>query len=241
MAVSILGTPSNLVEAGTYTAETGSNRLLVICSGVEQASGAGALSCTAMSFGTASLANGKIISAKETQTTGTQKVLAGIWYIKEADIPAGSNAISATFTSDPGAGHAFVLYTLDGVDQSNPVEATSQFTVNIGSETDPWSSSINVAANTAQILQAIVDVNVASTASAGWTEQRDVSRSLYQFVTHHIVSASAGSVTYGLDFAAVQAGAISVVSFGPVAGQPARIRGRGIPGMTQKPMFARGF
>lgn len=229
MSASLVGSPLNVSEGGSYTAETGSSRVVVITVGTEEVSGAGALSLSALSFGTASLANGKVISGKETVNTGAQKAISGVWYIKEADIPAGSNVVSATFSvAESGTGHVFTLYTLDGVDQSNPIDSTSSFSLNIGSEADPWSSNLTVVNNAVQILCAIVHTNAPSTPSGSWVEDRDNSRSNYQFVSQHLTGASAGSVTYGLDFVAAQAGVVAVVSFNPAPVSTGRMMMMGV-------------
>jgi hypothetical protein len=128
MAVAIEGTPSyGNNSAATYTAETtGTNRLLVILVSCED--GSSGPEVTALSLGSASIANGQLVKVVESTNTGGSGAYntASIYYIKEANIPAGANAPSITY--DVGAittGPYFDYFTLSGVDQTTPVDDTA--------------------------------------------------------------------------------------------------------------------
>jgi hypothetical protein len=120
MAVAVEGTPSYAVsEAGTYTAETtGTNRLLVICITGED-SGTPDIN-TDVTFG--GVVCTPVVEKRAGGATGPYQTTA-IYYLKQADIPAGAQAIAVDY--DSGAltdGPFFDCFTLSGVDQTTPVD-----------------------------------------------------------------------------------------------------------------------
>jgi hypothetical protein len=120
MAIAIEGTPSyGVSEAGTYTAETtGTNRLLVICITGEDSSTPDIN--TSVTFGGVACTS---VVEKRSGGTGGPYQTASIFYLKQADIPSGAQAIAVDF--DSGAltsGPFFDCFTLSGVDQTTPVD-----------------------------------------------------------------------------------------------------------------------
>lgn len=119
MAVAIAGTPAIVDGGGSYTAETGSNRLVVWTFGAVK-SNENPPALTGVTFGAVAMTLGvTVISADQTYA------LASFWYIKEADIPGGSNAFTPSWSVTPNdtlyQGYA---WTLTGVDQTTPVVDT---------------------------------------------------------------------------------------------------------------------
>jgi hypothetical protein len=77
---------------------------------------------TGVSFGGQALTK-----ATSAYNTDSKRVSADIWYLKEADIPAGSNTIVVTYdngTVSPFGGCGYI-YTLSGIDQTTPLGQTS--------------------------------------------------------------------------------------------------------------------
>jgi hypothetical protein len=155
MAIAVEGTPSyGNAAAATYTAETtGTDRLLVILVSCED--GSSGPEVTALSLGSASIANGQLVKVIESANTGGAGAYntASIYYIKEANIPAGANA--PTITYDVGAitaGPFFDYFTLSGVDQTTPVDDTAADVVN------------NVASSTTFATGCVLETNT----TGGW-------------------------------------------------------------------------
>lgn len=211
MTAAIVGTPALVTGGGNYTAEAGSNRLVVFALAREPSTSATPALST-LTWGGLGLGTG-ISFVSAVQTSGA-RIRAVIGYVKEADILSGANALDATWSIGMnGAANLFTCYTLSDVDQSTVIDTTASAVADPGSGVDPLTGTIDVVAGTVQILAAGVNNNVASTPSAGWTEQRDSSDTDYRAVSHYLVSAGAGTVTFGLDFAATQSAVILVASF----------------------------
>jgi hypothetical protein len=106
MAVSIVGTPLAINDGTSYTAETGSDRVVCVVVGVEEFNAV----TFAPTYGGVAFVQGAFIE-------GADRSYMYIGYILEANIPAGSNAFalvpSAAVDETDG-----VIYTLSGVDQS---------------------------------------------------------------------------------------------------------------------------
>lgn len=107
--MSLAGTMVEITDGGNYTAEAGTDRivaLLIICG-----ASTGTNTISSVSFGAqaATLVEQNIVNQE----------LSGIAIVKEADIPAGSNAVSVVLTED-GSEEGITIHciTLTGRDQS---------------------------------------------------------------------------------------------------------------------------
>lgn len=130
MAVSLVGTPASVNNGSNYTAESGSNRIVVFA--IRAVPGVAASSITAVTFGgvACTIAVQRMESASELGLTG-------IAYIKESSIPAGAQAVSVTVSA--GSVDPIICYTLAGVDQTSTVRdsdsaevtATATFSVTL--------------------------------------------------------------------------------------------------------------
>ena len=160
MAVAIEGTPAdidygNSSGSTTYTAETGSNRVVVFTMKNHDF-----FDLTfAPKMGAVSFVEGDFIN-------GQDRMLVGIWYILEANIPSSSNVI------DYGENDSFdngfsTLYTLSGVDQSS----TGVFTNFEGATTAPSVSLTGVTDGFALAVGGH-DLNGALAVDSGWTTGR---------------------------------------------------------------------
>lgn len=111
MTIAIEGTPTVIADGGSYTAETtGSDRLVVfVIHGVKSIN---------IAIGTPSM--GAQSCADAIRSTYVGHAVSAIVYIKDADIPTGSQTISGNFDSTPD-GSQITCFTLSGVDQTTPV------------------------------------------------------------------------------------------------------------------------
>jgi hypothetical protein len=114
MAGSILGTPQNLNLGDSYTAEAGSNRLVVLVPLVSNTGAAATI--TAMSMG--GVAAEEAVQYCE---LGSEWGMEGIYFIREANIPSGAQVLAGTTSA--GTLLDVACYTLNGMDQTNPVRA----------------------------------------------------------------------------------------------------------------------
>ena len=117
MAIAVAGTPAVVDSGGNYTAESGSNRLLPWAfSGMKSTATAPAILGCTHGIAVMTQAGSSAVSADQSYAFADE------WYLKDADIPVGANALTATFSVAPNdtpiQGYAM---TLTDVDQSNPV------------------------------------------------------------------------------------------------------------------------
>ena len=97
-----------IVEGGTYTPSAGSNRAVVFSGSGESAFSSRPL--VGLSFGG--------VQCTEAVRFGNDgNVKGGIFYILEANIPAGANTLIADWEGDPHESFVGAAYTLTGVDQ----------------------------------------------------------------------------------------------------------------------------
>jgi hypothetical protein len=121
VTAAIAGTPVDIDAGDPYIAESGADRLVVFI-GVAEANTA-ARTLDSFTWGGAAFT----LAAAVQVTSSAQYLYLVCGYIKEANIPAGSNATAATWSGTMnGPAPAGVMFTLTGVDQDSPV-STSQF------------------------------------------------------------------------------------------------------------------
>lgn len=213
----IVNTPLVVNGGSTYTAEAGSSRVLVLGLAREPSATGVTPTVTALTWGTCSLANGKIVQANVQVQGALNRIAAYHWYIKEADILSGAQTVTPTWsTTMGGANDIFLMYTLQGVDQTTPVDATSGD--NPASGTNPISGTFVVGNNTVQVLDAAINSSNSSTPTSPWTELADNTDTAYRRVSHSLVTSSGGSVGWGMTFGANNTGAVVVTSFAAAAG-----------------------
>ena len=104
----IIGTPALFVAGGNYTAESGSDRLVVVAVAKEVTASA---PFTSVTFGGVAMTS----LAQSVSTVTTDYPHAEIWYLPEASIPVGASAIVVSPTHSTSRG---VAYTLGGADQA---------------------------------------------------------------------------------------------------------------------------
>ena len=196
----------NITPAGLATAGAGANRVLAITTaGRAFASGR---TITALSYGTASIANGKIKQANKYEWAAASSTwyVSYVFYILEADIPAGANTLSDAAWSGTMDGVSAVLgfATLQDRLQGAP-EATGQVGAN---SVDPLSSTLTVGDNSAQILSGYTShgSSTATIFGAGWTEQLDNDTNPAGHGRTHGASkevTAGGTIDFGIDFPAI--------------------------------------
>lgn len=112
MAGSVIGTPVKIDDGGSYTAEAGSNRVVVIAVTNVWVSGSTSY--------TVALGSQAFTQANRGKNTGNGEGASGIFYILEADIPAGSNTLAFTYGGTWEDPFSCTIYTLGGIDQTTP-------------------------------------------------------------------------------------------------------------------------
>ena len=213
--VALVGTPKAVVGGGTVAADAGSNRVVVIALGRRNSGTSTATpTVTALTWGSLSL-NAGITLASRQSSTGNGRCSTNIWYVKEADIPAGAQTLSASWSVSPmaGSGDLFTVYTLSGVNQTTPIDTTVN--VNNGNGADPWTMSGAVAGGSAQITSGCVFAQAAfSNLSPPFNTYRDTNDTSYRVFSDGAFATPAGALTWSRDFTAgSQQGATTLTSF----------------------------
>lgn len=214
-------------STATYTAHSCSNRAVVFASGREKAAtGGNTPNVTAGSWGSASISGGQMVLAVKGQRDTTNRPIAYIYYVLEANIPSGAQTVDFTVSETlSGDDNRIVAMTLCGVDQTSPVEAivpTSGTAASIGSEqvwpgddvTATLTNTITVTDGSAQVLVAAVEAANTSAPHEDWTEAADESGdSLYRLVAHTKTTETGASVPWSITFAANNSGTVAIASF----------------------------
>jgi hypothetical protein len=152
MSVAVVGTPAAPAPftSGTgasYTAGTGSNRVVVLVLEHSSSSGGGTPVYTGVqpTFGGVNMTQvGLLITS-----TAVRYMCCSMWRLKEASIPAGANTIVASWSDAANnlneANALAAIYTLSGVNQTTPVTSTGSGVGN--SVTTVASSSVTSTSN----------------------------------------------------------------------------------------------
>lgn len=209
--------PEVLTTPGaSYTAGSGSNRLVIFTIGRETEGTGTTPSVTAMSWGTASIANGEIVEVVTANRTVINRPRASIYCVLEADIPSGAQSVSVTWNvAMAGSDEPIAAYTLVNRDQDCAGESTGARTTGTP---NAWSGSLPVTAGSVQILTAVVEANNSSTPATGWTEHLDqgYASTAYRRVAQYRTD-GVGTVTWALNFFSDNAGVAVVASFAEAA------------------------
>ncbi len=172
-----VGSWSEYIDPGTsfsHTAQAGTNRLLVVT--VEMKDNTSA-SISSVTFGGNSLTKATSINVGPGTYVGVH-----LWYLKEADIPAGSQTLTWTWAAAPD-NERWSVATYENVDQSDPIGNTA---VNTGAPApDPITDTLSVS-----LYSHIVAV-VCGLGTDTWTQD---SGSDLNEVLDHASSGSSGSV-----------------------------------------------
>jgi hypothetical protein len=115
MTAALVGTPVAIDSGGTYTAESGSNRIVAFVVMAEDSTTARTLN--SLSFG------GDSATVVANQASGTRMTVA-IAYVLEANIPSGAQTVTATFNTAPNETARIHCYTFSGCAQSSPVTSS---------------------------------------------------------------------------------------------------------------------
>jgi len=163
MTIAILGTPNTAIDVETatvsYTAETGTNRLLVA---LPTAEASGSRTLTSLSYGGT---NGVIAA-------GRNSILpASLVYWLNANIAAGANDFAVTWSAFMSGGNGqSAAFTFSNVDQTNPLRNAAE-AFGSGSPTaqnaEPGDMAVLLVANTATNVRYAV---------SGYTEHYDANR-----------------------------------------------------------------
>lgn len=212
----ILGTPTAVTGGGSYTAETGTNRIVVITLARRTTDTGTNLNpaVSTLSWGSASLAGGQIVLAKDASVGLGTNTRASIWYIKEADIPSGSQTAAATWSQAMNGSDLFMFFTLGSINQTTPVDGTGAAETH-SSSVSSFAGTLTVAANCIQILN--FGVGGSGTAiTPGWTEVQAAGNGNHKCETQYTTGQSAGSVGYSAAVSPNSIGALAVASFAEI-------------------------
>ena len=205
---------TQITGGGTYTAGAGSNRLVVIALARRMAGTTTTTpNVTALTWGSRSIGAG-ITEAVHQASTSNGRCNAYVWYVKEADIPAGAQTLAATWNvTMGGSGDLFTVYTLSGVNQTTPVNTTVM--VDNGNGADPWTMAPTVASGSVQVTSGCIFAqSVASGAPPGFVEYRDVGDSTYRVFSDAAVTATGATLNWIRDFSTgSQQGSVVLSSF----------------------------
>lgn len=204
MAAAIEGTPVDIdytTSSGTdtYTAETASDRVVVL-----EIWAPDFFSLTfAPTMGAQAFTEGDFIE-------GPNNGHAGIWYIKDADIPSGSQIIDYGESGVFDTGHARI-YTLSGVNQTT----VGTFTSTTATTATPSLSYTGVTDGLGMAI-CFMDTNGSPTDDAAWTTDRTVTTPNDGFFST-FPSIPSGADTYDPTNASSKRWTIVAGVFGPVA------------------------
>ncbi len=131
----VFGSYAELVNGDTYTADTGSDRLL--CALVIANGGSPAADPIDVTFGGVTL-------TKVHHVYDTGKYHLGLYYLKDADILTGAQVLNVNWATSVSPDRV-VIWTATGVDQSTPIGSSAEYTNN--ATTIITSSALTVAEN----------------------------------------------------------------------------------------------
>jgi hypothetical protein len=192
---------------GTYTVPDGSDRLLVLITAWESAGGLRTI--TGVTFGGVAMTQAE--TAYDEGSTSNNVVGVDIWYLKEADIPAGSQSFDITYDGATGAQvHAWQTY--ENIDQNNPIVDHGT-----GADTDPVEATVNVLAGGMSVAGAINGITGDSyTWGNGWVETTDEDYTGQVLSTAEHATSTAGTDTASADLSPNNSWqALSVISLRP--------------------------
>ena len=174
---------------GPYTVPAGSERLLVFATGFEEASD-NQTTITNVTYGGVSMTR----AVEHFSYSSPLTLRTGIWYLKDSEIPSGSNSFVVTYSpSDPGRNlHAYALFT--NVNQLNPVVDADSGTV-ASSATISTDNPFNVVAGGMSVSAVVSNVPGSydnNSWGTGWTEGTDQASGF-----HSVGTANSG--LYGSD------------------------------------------
>lgn len=215
-AATRMGSVSVTNTAGSYTAETGAINRIVALQACNQPTTTGTTpTVTAFSWGTNSLANGKMIQAQVANRIASNRVTCYLWYVKEADIQTGAQSFSITWSMTMTTTDTpIVARTLSGVNQTTPIDTSTGGAGLNFSSSDPWSGSIAVGNNTYQILIAAANNSTSSIPEASWTEVADANPGgIWTYMSHEKTTVTGATINWTLDFPNSQNGTVGIVSF----------------------------
>jgi hypothetical protein len=148
-----------------YTAGAGNNRLLVFVTGFEND---GDTDITNVTYGDVDM-----IPAVEDLTSSTGFMArVEIWYLRDEDIPSGSNDFVVTYFAGAPSQPMHAAATYQGVDQVNPIVNTASNSTTT-STPDPITAQVNVVKDGLAVAGAVCGHSLSYTWGNGWTEGTD--------------------------------------------------------------------
>ena len=212
MATAIEGTPTRVASGGSYTAETtGTNRVAAFVVHTDLSGTSD--NVTALTFGAQSAT--KIVESNPTNNSGT----ASIWYIRDADIPTGSQTVTPTLSGGTLEDCTIDCYTLSDVDQTTP-SIGSDSAVSTGNSTTVSFTSLATVASGLAIGGANFQefANRTWTPPTSWTEDVDAgSLSLSACSAHYATSGATESGSWTMDSSRNGTRICAVAAFQPAA------------------------
>lgn len=210
---------SAIEDGGSYTAQTGSNRLVVFFLCGEGGSSTDTEGST-LSFGGVSAT-----LLRKQDTASSTYVGVSCFYIKEADIPSGAQTVLATFVDDTPTNSAVLCMTLTDCDQTTVSDADVGAAQNVLTGELPWT----LASTTSGGVGVCVAYGASNTptyslsTADGWTEQYDAAES--GAATSRLwfadKSLDGSSTTAGITPSSSNSTALVAVAFRPYGGAPA--------------------
>jgi hypothetical protein len=185
-----IGSPTELANGGSYTAGVGSDRIVLVV--ITAKGGNPPAAPTGMTLNGVSLTS---IVYDVDNGGNTGKIHSGQFYLKESDIPSGSNTLAWTWGSTPGNFDRAIVFTLTGVNQTTSIGSTSS--ANEDSSTTIGSGSLTVSVDDLVLCHCTVASGpVTIIDPSGYDNDININSSTYDFndqsVAHKIIT-SAGT------------------------------------------------
>ena len=140
-----------------------------------------------------------------------------IWYLKEADIPAGSNSFAVTYASGTPGYYAYAAATYQNVNQTSPVLNTNTNQDSTVPHANPLETTVNVATGGMAVAAAVCG-NDGSYTWGTWTEVADISTGSTQVGVADKSITADGTATASATFTgSVYREVIAAVSFSPAS------------------------
>lgn len=209
--VTRVGTPAVIENEGTYTAETGSNRLAVFAVGAE-GSTTSACETSDLSFGTV---KAQLIRQRDTDSSTYAGM--SVYVIPEASIPSGSQTVTATFVGSPT--NSFIIcLTLGDADQSIAFDGSTDNAVNSSAAELTWTLAINNSGGLGLCFAASSNsvAGISLSTADGWTEVLDAAEGAATLYWLGEKALTGASTTAGITPSASSSTALVAVAFRPL-------------------------
>jgi hypothetical protein len=178
-----------------YTVPAGSDRLLVFVSGFENSADT---DITGVTYGGVAMTE----AVGYVTTASGYMARCEIWYMKEANIPSGSNNFVVTYASGSPSDPMHAAATFQNVNQTNPIQNTAynQSSTGYNPGVDPITATVNVVGSGMAIAGAVCGNSGSYTWGNGWTKGSDqTSGATTTMSTANHAASAAGTDTASAD------------------------------------------